>query len=164
MSDLNFFTCFPICWPNKSNIYGLHLKRLHRLDIVCVDIEATIDHCGYGGNVAPEIGQEAPLFDEQSIVFDEDADSVMLLRGRVVMAHEVHSFVPEGDTVEYWIVDRSGALEREYDRVTGGQKNGSPAEAELKVRYKGPSDEGFAAEYEGVFEVVELVSIGKAEE
>ena len=111
-----------------------------------------------------EIGQEAPLFDEQSIVFDEDADSVMLLRGRVVMAHEVRSFVPEGDTVEYWIVDRSGALEREYDRVTGGQKNGSPAEAELKVRYKGPSDEGFAAEYEGVFEVVELVSIGKAEE
>ena len=91
-------------------------------------------------------------------------DSVVHLRGRVVMAHEVRSFIPEGDTAEYWIVDRSGALEREYDRVTGGQKNGSPAEAELKVRYKGPSDEGFAAEYEGVFEVVELVSIGKAEE
>lgn len=92
------------------------------------------------------------------------ADSVLHLRGRVVMAHEVRSFVPEGDTAEYWIVDRSGALEREYDRVTGGQKNGAPAEAELKARYKGPSDEGFAAEYEGVFEVVELISVEKAEE
>ncbi len=91
-------------------------------------------------------------------------DSVVQLRGRVVMAHEVRSFIPEGDTVEYWIIDRSGALEREYDRATGGQKNGTPARAELKARYKGATDEGFAAGYEGVFEVVELVSVEKAEE
>ena len=91
-------------------------------------------------------------------------DSVVQLRGRVVLAHEVRAFIPEGDTVEYWIVDRSGALERAYDRATGGQKNGKPAWAELKVRYKGPSDEGFAADYTGVFEVVELVSVEKAEE
>lgn len=110
-----------------------------------------------------EIGQEAPLFDERSIVFDEFADSVALLRGRIVLAHEVRSFVPEGDTTEYWIVDRSGALEREYDRVTGGKKNGSPARVELKLRYKGPSDEGFAAEYAGVFEVVEVISVEKEE-
>lgn len=110
------------------------------------------------------IGQEAPLFDEQSIVFDEPADSVAMLRGRVVFAHEVRSFIPEGDTAEYWIVDRTGALEREYDRVTGGQKNGKPVRVELKARCKGPSDEGFAAEYKGVLEVVELLSVEKAEE
>ena len=91
-------------------------------------------------------------------------DSVVQLRGRVVMAHEVRSFIPEGDTVEYWIIDRSGALEREYDRATGGQKHGTPARAERKARYKGATDEGFAAGYEGVFEVVELVSVEKAEE
>ncbi len=91
-------------------------------------------------------------------------DSVSLLRGRVVLAHEVRAFIPEGDTVEYWIVDRSGALERAYDRATGGQKNGKPAWAELKVRYKGPSDEGFAADYTGVFEVEEVLSVEKAEE
>lgn len=110
-----------------------------------------------------EIGQEAPLFDERSIVFDDRADSVVLLRGQVVLAHEVRAFVPQGDTTEYWIVDRSGALERAYDSVTGGQKNGIPAHVELKVRYTGPSDEGFAAEYEGVFEVVEVLSVEKAE-
>ncbi len=91
-------------------------------------------------------------------------DSLVTLRGRVVLAHEVRAFTPEGDTTEYWIVDRSGALERAYDRVTGGQKNGKPAWAGLKVRYKGPSDEGFAAEYEGVFEVEEVISVDKAEE
>ena len=91
-------------------------------------------------------------------------DSIVHLRGRVVLGHEVRAFIPEGDTVEYWIVDRSGALEREYDRKTGGQKNGMPARAELKARCKGPTDEGFAAGYEGVFEVVEVLSVEKAEE
>ena len=28
-----------------------------------------------------------------------------ILRGRVVVAHEVRSFVPEGDTTEYWLRD-----------------------------------------------------------
>lgn len=78
---------------------------------------------------------------------------VTTLRGRVVVAHEVRSFIPAGDTTEYWIVDPSGTLEREYDRVTRGIRNGKPVDAELTLRYKGPSDEGFAAEYEGVFEV-----------
>ncbi len=91
-------------------------------------------------------------------------DSLITLRGRVVLAHEVRAFTPEGDTTEYWIVDRSGALERAYDRVTGGQKNGKPALAKLKLRYKGHSDEGFAAQYEGVFEMEELISVEKAEE
>lgn len=91
-------------------------------------------------------------------------DSVVQLRGRIVLGHEVRSFIPEGDTVEYWIIDRSGALEREYDRATDGQKNGTPARAELKARCKGPTDEGFAAGYEGVFEVVEVLSVEKAEE
>lgn len=93
----------------------------------------------------------------------ERTDSIMGLRGQVVLAHEVRAFVPEGDTTEYWIVDRSGTLERAYDSVTGGQKNGQPVRAELKVRYTGPSDEGFAADYEGVFEVVEVLSVEKAE-
>ena len=92
------------------------------------------------------------------------ADSVARLRGRIVIAHEVRSFVPEGDTTEFWIIDRSGALEREYDSITGGLKNGTPLEAELKLHYKGYSDEGFAADYAGIFEVVEVISVGKSAE
>ena len=91
-------------------------------------------------------------------------DSIVHLRGRVVLGHEVRAFIPEGDTVEYWIIDRSGALEREYDSITGGLKNGTPLEAELKLHYKGYSDEGFAADYAGIFEVVEVISVGKSAE
>lgn len=91
-------------------------------------------------------------------------DSLVTLRGCVVCAHEVRAFTPENDTTEYWIVDRTGALEREYDRVTGGRMNGHPARIVAKMRYKGASDEGFAAQYAGLFEVEELLSVEKAGE
>lgn len=86
-------------------------------------------------------------------------NSTMILRGRLVVAHEVRAFTPEGDTTEYWVVDPSGALERQYDLVSGGSTSGMPLRAELELRYKGPSDEGFAAEYAGVFEVVGIRSM-----
>ena len=86
-------------------------------------------------------------------------DSLTTLRGRVVVAHEVRSFTPEGRQTEYWLVDPSGALEREYDRVSGGATDGMPLRAALELRYKGPSDEGFAAEYAGVFEVVSILAM-----
>ncbi|MCI7139625.1 hypothetical protein [Alistipes sp.] len=106
-----------------------------------------------------EIGQDAPLFDERSIVFDAEADSTAVIRGRVVLAHEVRAFTPEGDTTEYWLQDRGGSLEKAYDRLTEGTKNGTPVRAELRVRYLGPSDEGFAAEYEGVCRVMEVIRL-----
>lgn len=86
-------------------------------------------------------------------------DSLTTLRGRVIVAHEVRSFTPEGRQTEYWLVDPSGALERQYDRVSGGSTDGMPLRAELELRYKGTSDEGFAAEYAGVFEVVRILAM-----
>ena len=86
-------------------------------------------------------------------------DSAVTLRGRVVVAHEVRSFTPAGDSTEYWLIDPSGDLEREYARASGGSTSGAPVDAELTLRYKGTSDEGFAAEYEGVFEVEAIRSM-----
>lgn len=37
-------------------------------------------------------------------------DSVVTVRGRLTIAHEVRSFTAEGDSVEYWVVDKSGDL------------------------------------------------------
>lgn len=112
-----------------------------------------------------EIGQEAPLFDEQSIVITEEInasnnenDSLMTVKGRLVIGHEVRSFVAENDTTEYWIIDKSAELMEEYDLLTGGVKNGTPINVELKVRFAGESDDGFAAEYAGVYHAMNVVS------
>lgn len=90
---------------------------------------------------------------------DCDTTAATVIRGRVVFSHEVRAFTPKGDTTEYWLQDRGGALEEAYDRLTGGVKNGTPVRAELRVRYLGPSDEGFAAEYAGVYRVMEIIRL-----
>lgn len=50
-----------------------------------------------------------------------------------------------------------------YDRVTGGQKNGRSVKAVLKVEYNGKWDDGFAEQYDGVYLVREVISVGTDE-
>ena len=89
-------------------------------------------------------------------------DSVVTVRGRLTIAHEVRSFTAEGDSVEYWVVDKSGDLIPRYTEVTGDDaKLGGTVYAELEVEPRGYSDEGFAAEYAGVYWVRRVVSMRK---
>ena len=52
--------------------------------------------------------------------------------------------LPEGDSTDYWIVDKTGELLQKYDGETKGIKNGTPVYVELEVIDMGKSDEGFA--------------------
>ena len=89
-------------------------------------------------------------------------DSVVTVRGRLTIAHEVRSFTAEGDSVEYWVVDKSGDLIPRYTEVTGDKaKVGGTVYVELEVEPRGYSDEGFAAEYAGVYWVRRVVSVRK---
>lgn len=110
-----------------------------------------------------EIGQDAPLFDESSIcltAMDAVSDSTQVLynlSGEVRIGHEVRSFRPENSDKEYWLVDKTGTLTEIYDRKTGEQKNGKPLQMMLKLEYNGKWDDGFAADYDGVYFVREVL-------
>ena len=86
--------------------------------------------------------------------------------GTLVFAHETRSFTPSGSPVSYWVVDKTGKLSEDYDRLTGGVKNGTPVYAELEVVDMGKSDEGFAKSYESVYQVVKIngLSLSKGDE
>lgn len=106
-----------------------------------------------------EIGQDAPLFDEKSIVITDDCNSYPLktktLKGTITYAHEVRSFVAEGDTTEYWLVDKTGELGNLY------KKAGEPSmtmKAEIEVADIGRIDDGFAAEYDGAYQLVRIIN------
>lgn len=83
------------------------------------------------------------------------------VKGELVLAHEVRSFTATGDSLSYWIVDKTGELTRQYDELTEGNKNGTPVYVELEVIDKGKSDEGFAAEYAGVYEVGKIIQMSR---
>lgn len=113
-----------------------------------------------------EIGQDAPLFDENSISFTDDTcetDVLLVQEGILTIGHEVRSFRPDGSDEEFWIIDKTGRLTGMYDKVTGGMKNGKPAKVRLKLEYNGKWEDGFAAEYAGVYFVREVLAVEKAD-
>lgn len=77
-----------------------------------------------------------------------------LTKGTLVLAHETRSFTPAGDSLARWVVDKTGRLAQEYDKLTGGIKNGTPVYAELEVVDAGKTDEGFGKTYTSIYQVV----------
>ena len=81
------------------------------------------------------------------------------VKGKLIIGHETRSFTSEGDSTDYWIVDKTGELLQKYDGETKGIKNGTPVYVELEVIDMGKSDEGFAADYAGVYHVMKINKI-----
>ncbi len=102
--------------------------------------------------------QEGSVQQETSAV----SDSVVTCSGRLVMGHEAYSFTPDSDTLSYWVVDRSGELKKRYEEALPADAEPyTPVSAELKVKMMGPSSEGFAADYDGVVEIQEIIRVGE---
>lgn len=81
------------------------------------------------------------------------------VKGTLYIGHEVRSFRADGDTLDYWIVDETDRLLPEYDRITDGVKNGKPVYIEMEVIDKGKADDGFAADYSGVYHITDIHKI-----
>lgn len=114
-----------------------------------------------------EIGQDAPLFDEQSICFTNfkepkwSQDILYTLDGTLTIGHEIRTFQPNDCKDTYWIVDKTGTLYQQYDRITSGRKNREPVHATLKIEYNGKWTDGFASEYPGTLIIREIIKLSK---
>lgn len=99
---------------------------------------------------------------EKSVTQTVNTDSIQVLHGQLIMGHEAYSFTPDADTTAYWVVDKSGELKKRYEAaLPSDAKPYTAIPAKLKVRIQGPSSEGFAAEYAGVMEVMEIEEVGE---
>jgi len=79
------------------------------------------------------------------------------LQGQLTLGHEVRSFKPCGSDKTFWISDQTGKLKELYANLTAGKKPYTPIFVEIEVRDKGKAKEGFPAEYESVYEVVNVL-------
>lgn len=53
-------------------------------------------------------------------------------------------------------MDETGELMQKYDDMTKGIKNGKPVYVELEVVDMSKADDGFAADYEGVYQIMKI--------
>ena len=98
-----------------------------------------------------------PLFDEQSIQL---FDSIQVLHGQLIMGHEAYSFTPDADTTAYWIVDKSGELKKRYEAaLPSDAKPYNSHTSKTESPHPGPFFRGFAAEYAGVMEIMEIEEV-----
>lgn len=90
----------------------------------------------------------------------EDSSSLIFVSGRLIIGHEVRSFIADGDTTEYWIIDETDSLKPLYEKAAGEKaKPYTAVKASLRVVDAGKSAEGFAAEYDGVYRVKEIIEV-----
>ncbi|WP_297931516.1 lipocalin family protein [uncultured Coprobacter sp.] len=81
------------------------------------------------------------------------------VKGQLIIGHEVRSFTAENDSCSYWIIDPTEELTQKYDEITKGIKSGIPVYVELEVVDMGKADDGFAADYDGVYSVTKINKI-----
>jgi len=79
------------------------------------------------------------------------------LEGQLTLGHEVRTFKPCGSDKTFWVSDKTGKLKELYSKLTVGKKPYTPIFTEIEVKDKGKAKEGFPAQYESVYEVVNVL-------
>ncbi len=83
-----------------------------------------------------------------------------ILYGTLTMGHEVRAFRPDGGTKEYWLIDKSGNLYKQYQEIAPIELGAYlPVNAELKLKKIPKMQDGFGAEYDGAYDVIEIISL-----
>ena len=83
-----------------------------------------------------------------------------VVSGTLTMGHEVRAFIEDGQNKEYWIIDKSGELYKQYLQIVPNEQGAYvPINAELKVKELPKMEDGFGAEYDGTYEVLEIISL-----
>ncbi len=101
-----------------------------------------------------EINTDFPIYSEKR---ESKSDSTQnILRGRITLGHEVSSFSPCGDDKEFWIMAEE-ELTQLYFNLTKNQEPYSPIFVRIEIIDKGKSEDGFAADYDSTYEVVNIL-------
>jgi hypothetical protein len=84
--------------------------------------------------------------------------------GRLVWGGEVRSFQICGETQVFWLAgpnERMDSIRTSYERIRDarGLEPYSPVFAELRGSASGRRDSGFARDYDGTFDVMEIVTV-----
>lgn len=94
--------------------------------------------------------------------YENKKSEIKVVTGILCIGHEVRSFTDEANGKEYWVIDKSGKLIKSYQAVIGAEiMKYQPIKAILKVQDIGEQTDGFGAEYEGIYEVKEIISLSQ---
>jgi len=101
---------------------------------------------------------------ETEQVAQEEAEG-KIVKGVLIIGHEVSSFRACNDSLDYWVVDETAQLDSlYYKEVEYDLEPYVPVYVELKVTDRDQGAGEYAKEYEGVYEVQEIRDLRKWDE
>lgn len=80
-----------------------------------------------------------------------------ILKGELILAHETRTFKPCGDNKTFWIIDKTETLNELYAELTKNKKPYTPIFGQIEITDKGEASEGFASNYESVYEITKIL-------
>lgn len=92
----------------------------------------------------------------KDILFIKEPKQVI---GKLTLGHEASSFVPCGEDNVFWVIDNTASLENEYEVLTEGLEPYTPVFVRVSVIDRGQASDGFAKDYDGVYEIVNLIEM-----
>lgn len=110
-------------------------------------------------NSLEEVNKEELLSEQESsgeVILDVEQET-KILKGELTIGHEVRAFTPCWGDIDYWVIDKTGTMLKLYEALTEGKAKYTPIFVEIEIVDKGKSDDGFAADYEGVYEIVRIL-------
>lgn len=136
---------------NKSSSIGTDVYEIQKLDENQMILKAggmTFEYKKVNGN------NEAKLN-----VTDENLsiNSAKTLKGKLTLGHEANSFKPCGSDTIFWILDKTGKLKNLYANLTKNKKAYTPIFVEIEIIDKGKAEDGFPAEYDSTYEVINIL-------
>lgn len=100
--------------------------------------------------------------DDVTSTYKKESKSIVL-EGAFIYGHEVRSFTPCGSDKQFWVLDKTEQLKNRYEELTANQDAYTPIFVEIEVVDQGKAEDGFAADYDGVYEVIKVLKIKESE-
>lgn len=80
-----------------------------------------------------------------------------IVSGKLTLGHEANEFKPCRSTNAFWVMDKTGKLKNLYSQFTKNKKAYAPIFVEIEIIDKGKAEDGYAAEYESTYEVINIL-------
>ena len=106
---------------------------------------------------------EQVVIKKDSIQNGSVEENSIIYKGLLTLGAEVSTIKMKDSGKEVWVIDPQNLLQNKYTALTKNKEPYTAVYVEVKGKMLPKAEDGFAQEYENVFEVTELVKISEKE-
>ncbi len=93
-----------------------------------------------------------------------ETTAFQIAKGKIILGLEGDSFRPCGNDKVFYVIDKTGTLEKNYNELIEDKPKFTSVYAEVEVVEKPSSSQPYAFDYAGIYEITKFLSIRNSTE